>query len=419
MAAQLFTRYNRINLPIILGIFLLSGLGCYFWIDHILIADVDESLSEQAQKIDQYIDANNAFPKPEMTDEWEFSYRKTNTQTLTARFETTEQYDAEDKTDIQYRKIIYSHSLGNNNYLIIISKSLETVGGLSRSIAMTTIIALLSAIFVTLLLSHFVLKKLWMPFYQTLDLLKVFKLSKRQEITLKETGTTEFDFMNKQLSELIGSAEKDYILLKEFTENASHEMQTPVSIIRSKLDVIVQGENLSPIQSEAIGSIYQAVRRLTNLGQSLLLLAKIENNQFMDKRIFDLEVRLKDKIIQLEELWMEKDIRINQEISSSMISANPDLIDILLNNVLSNASRHNSQGGDLDIFLSTGKLVVSNSGTGERIDPNRIFSRFYKQKQHSQSNGLGLAIIKQICDQSGIVIDYDFTDQKHVFTFKW
>jgi signal transduction histidine kinase len=255
MAAQLFTRYNRIKLPIILGIFLLSGLGCYFWIDHILIADVDESLSEQAQKIDQYIDANNAFPKPEMTDEWEFSYRKTNTQTLTARFETTEQYDAEDKTDIQYRKIIYSHSLGNNNYLIIISKSLETVGGLSRSIAMTTIIALLSAIFVTLLLSHFVLKKLWMPFYQTLDLLKVFKLSKRQEITLKETGTTEFDFMNKQLSELIGSAEKDYILLKEFTENASHEMQTPVSIIRSKLDVIVQGENLSPIQSEAIGSI--------------------------------------------------------------------------------------------------------------------------------------------------------------------
>lgn len=279
MAAQLFTRYNRINLPIILGIFLLSGIGCYFLTDHILIADFDESLSEQAQKIDQYIEANNAFPKPEMTDEWAFSYRKINIQTFPTRFETTEQYDADDKTNIKYRKITYSHSSGNSHYLITISKSLEAVGGLSRSIALTTMIALLSLIFVTLLLSHFVLKKLWMPFYQTLDLLKVFRLSKRQEITFKETGTTEFDFMNKQLSELVGSAEKDYILLKGFTENASHEMQTPVSIIRSKLDVIVQGQNLSPQQSEAMGSIYQAVKRLTNLGQSLLLLAKIENNQ--------------------------------------------------------------------------------------------------------------------------------------------
>ena len=102
-----------------------------------------------------------------------------------------------------------------------------------------------------------------------------------------------------------------------------------------------------------------------------------------------------------------------------MICANPDLIDILLNNVLSNASRHNSPGGDIHIFLSAGKLVVGNSGPRDPIDPNRIFSRFYKQNQHSQSNGLGLAIIKQICEQSGIIIDYEFADQHHVFTFKW
>lgn len=116
---------------------------------------------------------------------------------------------------------------------------------------------------------------------------------------------------------------------------------------------------------------------------------------------------------------MENGIRINLQITPAMISADPDLIDVLLNNVLSNATRHNTQGGDIDIFLSAGKLAVSNSGSGEPIDPHRIFSRFYKQNQHSQSNGLGLAIIKQICEQSGIVINYKFSDQKHVFIFSW
>lgn len=415
---KLFTRYNRLSLPIIIGLFILSGISCYLWIDHLMISDFDESLGEQAQKIALYTKKYGDFPKPGLTDDWQISFQPTKN-IVPPYFETTENYDPDDKDYSTYRSLRYTYQKDGHLYLITISKSLEALEGLSRSIAMITMITLLSVIIVTLLLSHFVLKKLWRPFYQALDLLKDFKLGKRQEIIFNKTRTDEFNFMNSQLDNMIRKAEKEYVLLKEFTENASHEMQTPISIIRSKLDMIVQGENLSEQQGHAMEGAYQSVRRLTNLGQSLLLLSKIENNQFNDSILIDLEDKIKDKMVQLEEFWLEKQLTVNCRCEAATITANQDLMDILLNNVLNNASRHNIKGGIIDICLKQRELIISNTGSNHPIDPDRIYSRFYKQEQHSTNNGLGLAIIKQICDQSQIGINYWFADQRHSFLFTW
>jgi signal transduction histidine kinase len=332
---------------------------------------------------------------------------------------TTSHYDPDDKDSSKYRTLYYTYNKSGHIYLITISKSLEGLEGLFRSVAMTTMITLLSVIMVTLLLSHFVLKKLWQPFYHTLNLLGGYKPGSRETVPLSETGTEEFNFMNARIADMIRNTEKEYALLKEFTENASHEMQTPISIIRTKLDMIVQGENLSDQQSLAMESVYQSVRRLSNLGQSLLLLSKIENNQFSDTALINLEDRINDKVSQLEEVWQEQQITVNCYTESSMIRVNPDLLDILLNNVLGNASRHNIKNGTIDIGLKPGTLTVSNTGGEEPINPARIFTRFYKQQQHSMNNGLGLAIIKQLCDRSRIGVSYHFADHRHHFLFTW
>ena len=417
-AMKLFTRYNRISLPIIMGIFMLSGIGCYFWIDHLLIADFDESLNEQAQKIALYAHKNGNFPQAGLTDDWLITYRRQET-IVPPHIKTTEHYDPDDQDSSKYRTLYYTFNNGGHYYLITISKSLEALQDLSRSIALITMITLLSVIIVTLLLSHFVLKKLWRHFYHVLDLLRDYKLGSLKIVPITETGTEEFNFMNARIAEMIRNAEKEYILLKEFTENASHEMQTPISIIRSKLDMIVQGENLTKQQTLAMESAYLSVRRLTNLGQSLLLLSKIENNQFKNKDLIDLDEKIKDKIIQLEEFWLEKLITVNYHCEQAVIQANPDLLDILLNNVFSNASRHNINGGLIEIYLRQGELIVLNTGDQKPIDPAKIFARFYKQQQHSMYNGLGLAIIKQICDQSQIAVSYQFVDRSHKFSFNW
>jgi signal transduction histidine kinase len=415
---KLFSRYNRISLPIILGIFILSGIGCYFLINHLLIADFDESLDEQAQKIALYAHKYGNFPRAGLTDDWLITYQQQQA-IIPPYIETTEHYDPDDKDNSKYRTLYYTYNKDGQYYLITISKSLEALQGLSRSILLITTITLLSVIMVTLLLSHFVLKKLWRPFYQVLDVLRDYKLGSRKFIPFSETGTEEFNFMNARIANMISKAEKEFILLKEFTENASHEMQTPISIIRSKLDMVVQGDNLTEQQSQAMEGAYQSVRRLTNLGQSLLLLSKIENSQFNGVAVIDIADRIKDKIIQLEEFWQEKQITVNNRSEQAVIRANPDLLDILLNNVLSNASRHNVQGGRIDIYLRQGELIVSNTGGDIPIDPERIYTRFYKQQQHSMNNGLGLAIIKQICEQSHIVVSYQLINQRHQFSFAW
>lgn len=415
---KLFDRYNRISLPIILGLFILSGIGCYLLIDHLLVADFDESLGEQAHKIALYTHKNGGFPPPGLTDDLLVTYQPIS-MIVRPYYETTSHYDPDDKDSSKYRTFYYTFNKDGHNYLISISKSLDSMEGLSRSVAMITMITLLLVIIVTLLLNHFVLKKLWQPFYHTLNLLENYKPGNQKAFPLSETGTEEFNFMNARITDMIHNTEKEYALLKEFTENASHEIQTPISIIRTKLDIIVQGENLSEQQGLAMESAYQAVRRLTNLGQSLLLLSKIENNQFKDTVQIDLEDKIKDKMIQLEEFWLEKHITVNFRCEAATINANPDLLDVLLNNVLSNASRHNINNGIIEIYLKQNVLVINNTGNEEPIDPSRIYTRFYKQRQHSINNGLGLAIIKQICDHSHIKISYQFIDRRHIFSFTW
>jgi len=419
MAVKLFTRYNLISLPSILGLFLLFGVGCYFFINHLLIADFDDSLSEEAEKINYYVKVNSRFPYPEPADEWLFSYRKTTGKNVPAYLQTVELYDTEDHTTKKYRSVQYSYRLKGQNYLITISKSLEPLNGLSRSIAIITSITLLLVIFTTVMLNNFVLKNLWRPFYKSLESLKEFSLGQPANTAFEETKIAEFNFMNAQLRSMIYNAEKEYRMLKEFSENASHEMQTPISIIQSKLDLIIQSNNLGDQESIAIQGAYQAVRRLASLGQALLLLSKIETNQFHEIACVSLQHRLKEKVGQLEELWTEKDLHIDCKLSSSCINANPDLIDILLNNLLSNAARHNLNGGSIRILLEANKLIISNAGLADEIDPARIFTRFHKQNPNSVGTGLGLAIIKQICDRSKIDLRYSFFNDLHTFSLTW
>ncbi len=220
--------------------------------------------------------------------------------------------------------------------------------------------------------------------------------------------------MNESLQLATGKARQDYLLLKEFTENASHEIQTPLSIIRSKLDIMIQDEALSQKQSELAKEAYSSIKKLSRLNQSLLLLAKIDNQQFGDKEEIDLSKKVKEKIDDFRELWCSHNLPCTSEIQESSCSMNPELLDILLNNLFSNAGNHNVPNGFIRITLEKNKLTVCNSGAGP-LDEKKLFTRFYKTSVNSSHNGLGLSIIKQITKISGINIAYCYHDNAHSF----
>jgi signal transduction histidine kinase len=225
--------------------------------------------------------------------------------------------------------------------------------------------------------------------------------------------------MNEVMQDAVNKAAQDYLLLREFTDNASHEMQTPLAIIRSRLDLLSQEVDLSESQSEILHSAYSAINRLARLNKALLLLTKIENRQFDQVVTVNLEEKLQDKVSQFRELWESNQISFSARLQKATIQMDTALCDILLNNLLSNAGNHNFPGGSIEVVLQEKSLSITNTSKAEAADQQLLFTRFYKGRADSAHNGLGLSIVKQICDLSGITITYRHTAGFHYFELSW
>jgi signal transduction histidine kinase len=415
---KLFTKYNRINLIVMSFLFLITGVIYYVLISKVLVDEVDEALWKYEMRVKKYVDKNDALPVFKNFEEVLIKYRVTD-HMHDKKIRQVELYNIDDRITETFRQIVFTQQVGNKIYEVSIAKPLEGTKLLIRTIAYSTLAILLLIIIVSVLLNYLLLRKLWQPFYAAMKELKGFKLGNKRDPLLPVSDIDEFSLMNQSLSKAINSAKDDYRILKEFTENASHETQTPLAIIRSKLDLVIQDEGLSEGQTEALKSAYAAVSRLSKLNQSLLLLAKIENQQFTSLETIDLKERIEEKLHQFHEFWQATHISVKTTLSPANIYANAELIDILLNNLLSNAGRHNIQGGEIHIDLIPGKLEIANTAKSNGLDNVKIFSRFYKEAQHSRHNGLGLSIVKQICDHSDLDISYDFHSGQHHFIFRW
>lgn len=399
-------------------LFLCSGAAILILVRGLLIHELDEVLVDYKDRIGQYIDSKGTLPESNVIDETIINYHVT-TQTVKDKFSFTELHEPDEDKMHTFRQLTFTKRIGNLVYKFTIAKPLEGTTMLTRIIVATTVVLLLFVILFSVLVNRIILRKIWAPFYETIHKLKETKISKGDRLTLSETNIDEFQFLNNTLEQTINFAEQEYRILKEFTENASHEMQTPLAIVRSKLDLVIQQEGLSDTQADAIKSAYSGITRLDKLNRSLLLLAKIENRQFQDTSMLNLKNKVDEKLEQLKEIMQESSVKVTSKLKNAVISCNEMLLEILLNNLVSNAVRHNTKDGEINISLKSGVFRIANTGSTVSLNKERIFSRFYKDEQHSTQHGLGLAIIKQIAEQSGIQVSYDWEDSQHVFTLKW
>jgi signal transduction histidine kinase len=272
---------------------------------------------------------------------------------------------------------------------------------------------------VTFLINRFILKKLWNPFYRSLDAAKAFRVGTNHPLELPSTQTEEFKLMNRILETMTANAHYDYVSLKTFSENAAHEIQTPLSIIAAKLDLIVQDENLNTQQTTALKAMYEALQRLSSLNQSLLLLVKIENKQYAQSEQIDMTTLLGQKLIEFQELWHASGIQVIADVQPSMVNMNIHLAHLLLNNVLANATRHNLKGGTIRLVLNNEYLQISNTSDEAPISGENLFKRFYTSKNSASGNGLGLSIVKQIADSSSFTLIYEHNGTEHIFSVLW
>ena len=259
-------------------------------------------------------------------------------------------------------------------------------------------------------------KRILSPFHKTLKAIQRFSLKNDNEINLPATRTKEFEQLNYFLKRMTGKARSDYRALKEFTENASHELQTPLAIIRGKLELLLESQ-LSEEQGKQIISALNSIERLSKINHSLTLLNKLENQEFQALEPINISVHLEHVLDDLSEVIEMKSIAIHKEIDRNVkILLHPSLADILIMNLCSNAIRHNINHGHISVKLKPGQLVISNSGAAPEVPPGQAFERFKKTSQHNESVGLGLAIVKQICQVSGATVKYEYRRGEHVIS---
>lgn len=410
---KLFAKYNQITVAATAIVFLLAGVAFYFALHFVLIEQVDESLQADQNELETYVVKYGKLPDIIPVKDKQLRYMPVVEKPRPTHYESVLQLDAVDKEEDLFRQLYFSVMVQGQAYQVVIGKSLEGTDQIIKSVVTITVITILLVLLVTIIINRIILRKLWHPFYTTITTVRNFKIAGKNSIQFPATDIDEFSLLNTTLQQALNKAEQDYGVLKEFTENASHELQTPLAIIRSKLDLLIQDENLSLQQSEAMQAANEALQKLSKLNQSLLLLAKIENRQFSETSPVHLKEKIEAKCLQFRELWQHLTLSVTLE--DITVNMNNELAEIMLNNLFSNATRHNKSGGKINIMLTEKQLIVSNSATGKALDNTRLFTRFYKAEPSAGYHGLGLSMVKQICDVAGYSLSYLFIDNQHFF----
>ena len=401
-----------------LFIFAIGTLLFYFLISNVIRDGIDEALHQEKSQIIE----NFAY---ESTVEFEKSTENIKIFVANKRQEEKDRYSTISLLDsmgieVHYRQLSSVYKHGDKYYQIIIRQPLAETEALIQSLVPVEVVLFLILLAGVLMLSRQVSGNLWEPFYHLLEKLKNYNLTKTGIIIATKSNIDEFDDLSEGIEKMTQKIYNDYINQKEFNENSSHELQTPLAIIRNKLELLIQSNNLDENDLTLIQSIFDAVKRLTMLNKGLILLAKIDNEQYHNTEDINMEVFTSRILDNFKETMEEKEIKLTFQVEEECnINANPILIEILLNNLISNAIKHNFRKGKLELLLGEKYISISNTGIPLIGEGSKMFERFKKESTSENSVGLGLSIVKKICELSHFYIEYVFTNEKHVVLIKF
>ncbi len=413
---KLLTKTTLWYLAMTMVLFVIGGVLFYFSLRSIIDENISENLEQSQTQVLGYVKKTGKLPVQSVIGR-DILFFTPADKAVADAIKDTVLYNSYEDESLPFRELIFSVKTNEGYFTTTTGTPLLESDDLIDSIVSSLGIVGGILLAILILFNWSLSKSLWKPFYKTLDSLRKFDLGKKEAVDFPEAGTSEFKMLNEALGKMTEKMQNDFRNLKEFTENASHELQTPLAIIRSKLELMVQAENLSGEQMKQVQDIYESVNRLSKLNQSLLLLAKIENRQFHETQTLDVYTLVEKKIGQLEELIDLKGIKIDKIfVENVKIKMNSQLADILLSNILSNAIRHNTSGGKIIVEIKNNSLIVSNSGNALNIPGEKLFERFQKSSTSSESVGLGLSIVKQICDTYNFRASYQYAGNMHTIT---
>jgi signal transduction histidine kinase len=407
------TRYYII---LFLAVLALWSFAFYFIMRHEIYRSSNEILFNRAQNIIKHVKNNPSDIKSHPLSDFQFSEISSSSfQSMQKEvYADTLIYEATDDEYDEYRKLVTKFQAGDGYYKLIVLEprleSTEIFNTISETLIPLSIFMIVALIISARLLNE----KLWQPFYQILNFLSSYRVDKEVELKKENLKVDEFHRLQESIHGLVVLNNNVFRQQKQFIENASHETQTPLAVIQSQLEILLQSPELSDGQSRLIQSALKETDRLSKLNKTLLLLSKIENEQFLEKSSVNLQTLVERLLQYFEDKKAKMQLKVEVLCDEVVIvETNAILAEVLIGNLLKNAFSHSLEAGKIIIQLKSNSFSVMNNGQ-QIPEAHRVFERFYTNGSH-EGWGLGLAIVKKIVELNGWKVEYSFQERMHTF----
>ncbi len=421
MTKKLLHRTQRTYLIYSVITFLIVSPIFYFVTEKLYLDDTDETLILNKQRF-----SNQILPKFKKSDISVWNTYNPENKILDkiplqkdSIFSTITYSELEQENE-PYRILYSTVEIENKPFLYTERINLVESEDLLISIAFLFVILIALLLIGIMIITNRMSKQIWQPFYDLINQIENFEIDKDATPQFNTSKIEEFNRLNQSVEKLIRKNVDIYNSQREFIDNAAHELQTPLAIFRSKLDVLIQREDITQGQSQIIGRINDNISRLIKLNKNLLILSKIDRNKELEIEEFSLKTLLEKQThffsTQAQTNNVNITLNINEDVS---LQANKNLTEILFSNLLLNAIQNTNENGKILIELTKNKVSISNSSNQPKIPKDKLFNRFSKSNQNQQGNGLGLAIVKKIVDQHQWKIAYSFSKQNHFFVIEF
>lgn len=395
---------------------IIAGVSLYSGIKNVIYKQIDNSLITEKTIIQDQIEQSDTIPDFEATFGHQIEVKLLNYPVRNFQvIKDTAIYDLKSGSFLPYRHLSFSgNTIKNKGYIINVFQILNENQDLLKVISLYMFFLFLSLLLISLLINYLIARNLWKPFYTSVKRAGNYDILSEKPLDLPYTNINEFRQLNSVFDRMTRKMRTDYLNLKEFSENAAHEIQTPLAVIRSKTDLLMQQKKLNKESINLIKSINEATTRLFKLNHGLLLISKIENQSFHEKKIVSLKKIIENTLDNYKEIMHLKNIHVEMEASDdAIVEMNDILADVLISNLLSNSVRFNIDGGFIRCYINDRYLNITNSGLPLTINSELLFKRFHKGTDNPQSVGLGLSIVKKITDSYGMNIIYTCRDSVH------
>jgi signal transduction histidine kinase len=324
-------------------------------------------------------------------------------------------YNENAKDYLLYRQLKFIIKIENKFYLFQIFKPHQNSDDLIVTLILIITFLIIVYIISLFILNRYTLSSSWTGFYKTLTKLEKFDINSNKKFEPEDSEIDEFMNLNNVLVKMTDKIKTDFENLKEYTENTSHELQTPLAVINSKIEILLQTENLDENQMNILSDIYNASIKLSKINKSLIYLAMLDKRRFETNQSVCFNEIINENIAMFDEFIKNKNLQINIENTQKVnIKFNRELANVLISNLIKNAAKHNVNEGFISINLQKDFLEISNSSYYKSENPEDFFQRFKKENSNAHSLGIGLSMVKKICDIFEMPISYKVIGDIHI-----